>query len=277
MSQVALPNFTDTTPSTPNMDSDTDLQSFVSRFRTLVSQITRETEEALEFAQSDDEEEGSSRLSEDIYTSLPPRPLGYDEFGQPYRPDEPIRILNTFVRRMPTIESMGSREMATSISSASSSMYTRETHGRPSINLSRPPTRANTLRSMTDHSGSEGGPSRSNSISGVAATLIGETNELGQLVDRIAEQVVLADQALTRRTGSSGSRTTGGTTGTGGSSNMTRSMHSYYTAGSHSPSSPLSEIFGSSSVLHSEPGHYSRPSSIKGRSRSPSLDGDALP
>jgi len=66
--------------------------------------------------------------------------------------------MQTYVRRMPTIESLGSREIASSI--ASSSMVRH-----PSLyTLSRPPTRSNTL----EHSPVEG-PSRANSLSQASA------------------------------------------------------------------------------------------------------------
>lgn len=94
---------------------------------------------------------------------IPPT-LGYNEFGLPYPPDQPVRILNGYVRRMPTIESMGSGELAgSSIGRGNGSLYTS----------SRPPTR-NTLLSFasTDYEYTHSRPpSRSNSLSARAELL----------------------------------------------------------------------------------------------------------
>ncbi len=85
-----------------------DLQGFADRFRDLVDQVSRELEE--------------SRLAEN---NTPPRtpPLHHvldthtpymtiDEFGREVPCDESIGILGGVIRRMPTIESVGSRERA---------------------------------------------------------------------------------------------------------------------------------------------------------------------
>src|SRR5260370_30096462 len=63
---------------------------------------------------SNDHNYAFSRNDKDNMFNLPPVPmaLGYNEFGVPYPPEENIRILGGFIRRMPTIESMGSDEMA---------------------------------------------------------------------------------------------------------------------------------------------------------------------
>ncbi|KAL0573069.1 hypothetical protein V5O48_008895 [Marasmius crinis-equi] len=167
------PSAASTLPDPFAIRDDRELTNFVDRFRMLVSQITRETEDALEFArsdtyvterevESDDEDssdEGYPQWYNPNYPPPPPPALGYDEFGRPYPPEDHVRILNQFVRRMPTIESLGSRELASIHSSsmgradderiASMSMYT----------LSRPPTRT----MMSDFTGSEP-PSRPGSV-----------------------------------------------------------------------------------------------------------------
>ncbi|RDB17602.1 hypothetical protein Hypma_001041 [Hypsizygus marmoreus] len=217
-----------------NIENDAELISFRERFHSLVSQIARETEEGLELARSDTSlspQQTNSVLSGE--RDLPPIPptVGYDEFGRPYPPDEHIQILNGFVRRMPTIESMGSREMG---SMGTSSMYTNGdtmTTSIRSIPLSRPPTRANTM-SISEYSVGSQPPSRSNSISAGAEILMsgGRTSEIGELVDR-AERSEGVDGR--------GSLNGSGYTSTGSSYPSTMS---YYTATS----------YGSSALMPSE-------------------------
>jgi hypothetical protein len=52
--------------------------------------------------------------------NLPPifPALGYNEFGLPYPPDQNVRMLNGYIRRMPTIESSGSGEVGSSMGGA---------------------------------------------------------------------------------------------------------------------------------------------------------------
>ncbi|KAK7044095.1 hypothetical protein VNI00_007811 [Paramarasmius palmivorus] len=177
------------TPSYDNsasMRDDHELNNFVDRFRMLVSQIARETEEAIEYARpdtyvtevnsdSDSDSDSDSRRSPEFFNAdyplgypphmIPPT-LGYDEFGRPYPPEDHVRILNSYIRRMPTIESLGSREVA----SSTNSYRDHERLGSLSIHtLSRPPTRTMTL---TDFTGSEP-PSRANSLSLNMAALAG--------------------------------------------------------------------------------------------------------
>lgn len=191
------------------LDSDRDLTGHMDRFRSLVTQINQETEAALEFAgvdsaensrethpapssglppaYSEDEEDeyetdGLTHGSPDNIFNLPPVPaaLGYNEFGMPYPPDQAVRILNGYIRRMPTIESMGSGEIGTSIGASSH---------RAGSNSSRPPTR-NTLLSSNEFelNGSQP-PSRANSLSARAELLAGMSNingtsEHGELQSR---------------------------------------------------------------------------------------------
>ncbi|KAJ4480893.1 hypothetical protein J3R30DRAFT_2375470 [Lentinula aciculospora] len=202
---------------TPTPQSDRELNNFAERFRALVSQISRETDDALRFAQSEDA--GNSEpalLPEDIYTDLPHH--NNDDFtGGEYPPDDHVRILNGFVRRMPTIESLGSREL-TSLASSRDQLHS----------LSRPPT-----RSVTEFTGSEP-PSRANSLSLTAA--IGghglTSTEMGELMDKIDKENVSVGTA---------------------SQSASRSTFSYYTApsvGRNSdspiPLTPNSEHFPSS-------------------------------
>ena len=104
--------------------------------------------------------------------NLPPvfPALGYNEFGLPYPPDQNIRVLNGYIRRMPTIESMGSGEVGSSMGASSSRAV------ESIVNSSRPPTR-NTLLSL--HSTTEydspnsDPPSRTNSLSAHAELFVG--------------------------------------------------------------------------------------------------------
>ncbi|KAF5376748.1 hypothetical protein D9615_007895 [Tricholomella constricta] len=169
-------------------NSDVELDSFHYRFRSLVSQINRETEEGLALARADNSgtpPHAHDAPPEDFDLPRVPPAIGYDEFGRPYPPDERVSFLNGYVRRMPTIESMGSREVG---SMTASSIYTDRdtvTTSMRSTPVSRPPTRSNTL-SPSEHSIGSRPPSRSNSIAAGAEILLGacRTSEVGELVDR---------------------------------------------------------------------------------------------
>ncbi|KAG6890133.1 hypothetical protein C0995_011426 [Termitomyces sp. Mi166 len=166
----------DTDPETAEVTVD----DYHEHFRRLVSQITRETEEALALTAPETKD-----VKPDVPTTLNfyhpriPPTIGYDEFGRPYRPDEHVPIMNSFVRRMPTIESMGSREMGSSIHSRNDTMTTSV---RSSLPVSRPLTRANTLDSTFGSRPS----SRTNSITTGAEILrnAARTTEVGELVDK---------------------------------------------------------------------------------------------
>lgn len=203
------------TPENPSFalpEQGSDTNGLIDRFRLLVAQYTRETEEALELARSeetssrhtlespppnnkdpndadlqpsaglpddrdDDEGHGEDHDNDDIYRTRPASALGYNEFGMPYPADQQIRMLNGYIRRMPTIESMGSREMGSSI--AASSLYTNRDRERERYSVttnSRPPTRNN--RSSWDSEA----PSRTNSLSAQAGILAGLTSEVGELL-----------------------------------------------------------------------------------------------
>lgn len=200
-------------------EHDRELTGFVDRFRSLISQITQETEEALDIARSDgttspNESRSNAPSPEErppLYTPDPERPaglydnyesydhqrsndrnvfnlppvppaLGYNEFGLPYPPDENVRFLNGLIRRMPTIESMGSNEIGSlgASSRANGSMHTS----------SRPPTRNTLSWSTTEYDfANSNPPSRSNSLSARAELLVGmspavSTSEHGELVSR---------------------------------------------------------------------------------------------
>ncbi|CAK5272023.1 unnamed protein product [Mycena citricolor] len=187
-----LPQEDDFDPYAEQPDSaDEGLHTFVERLRSLVAQA-REDEQ---------EPRLSAQLAEPAYRAS----IGYDEFGRPYPPEEHIRILNSYIRRMPTIESIGSREMTMTAgtSVAASSLYQERISSLHTV--SRPPTRA-----MTDRdTHSDGTPSRANSLSFSIAELRAATNagltqeglaQLGEVVGRVKR---------------SGSVSTGVSTGTG--------------------------------------------------------------
>ena len=126
-------------PSRP-FPPEEDMQGFVDRFRALVEQVSRETDAGIELAEND-------RYS-DSAIPFPESPTS-DNDGADYIP-----VMGKIIQRMPTIESLGSREV---MSLASGHRGDRSVH-----TLSRPPTRANTL-TMSEAAGSPS-VSRSNSL-----------------------------------------------------------------------------------------------------------------
>ncbi|KAF8624045.1 hypothetical protein AX15_006064 [Amanita polypyramis BW_CC] len=174
-------------------NSDSWSNALSEQFQTLISQINQEMDMVVSIARlSEDEDNDDSHSSpaphsESPYSfNLPPLPptVGYNEFGQPYPPEEPLPILNGFIRRMPTIESMGSREMG----SIGSSMHTNKEpkmpgSARSTLTFDRPPTRP---LSRTDFT-SSGTSSRPNSF-GARAELFASlgapaATEMGELPD----------------------------------------------------------------------------------------------
>lgn len=192
-------------PTLRDGEADPEMSGFVDRFRTLITQITREMESSLEVAQSDrppfpetngdytsipkpyppqfiidDNNYAFSRNDKDNMFNLPPVPmaLGYNEFGVPYPPEENVRVLGGFIRRMPTIESMGSDEMT----SRSSVSHRHDAGNRASSRRTTPLTINTTGH---DHDP----PSRANSLSNRAERLLSmspnsTTSEHGELLGR---------------------------------------------------------------------------------------------
>ncbi|KAJ7055207.1 hypothetical protein C8F01DRAFT_1159788 [Mycena amicta] len=90
-------------------DADRELYSFVDRFRSLVSQVSRETADGVN---TDGAYPSSSQTA---FLAA-----GAAEFGMPVPVrDDRVLILNSYIRRMPTIESLGSREVAGSVAGSS--------------------------------------------------------------------------------------------------------------------------------------------------------------
>ncbi|TFK48217.1 hypothetical protein OE88DRAFT_559700 [Heliocybe sulcata] len=147
-----------------------ELLEFVDRFRSLVDQVSRETEEGMEYARrpdypfdpaalnqrivnldddsDDDEEEEDSESGTD---------------GRSMTPEDYVAMLGGYVRRMPTIESLSSREV----------MSLANSRGGQS---SRPPTRAATL--SVSEQGSQP-PSRSNSLNWRQLDIVAASNGNG--------------------------------------------------------------------------------------------------
>ncbi|KAJ7038875.1 hypothetical protein C8F04DRAFT_950626 [Mycena alexandri] len=187
-------------------ESDRELYSFVDRFRSLVSQINREAEDGANIASPTE----STYLTDPTFRSV----VGYDEFGRPYPPDDHVRILNSYIRRMPTIESIGSREMTASTSVAASSLYQEQMRDRAGSlhtsaslhTLSRPPTRS----AMHDRDGHSEPPSRAGSLGLVATELINAMGaaeglpDLGELVDRVRRSGSIASSLGSSVTGNGG-------------------------------------------------------------------------
>ena len=160
---------------------DQDMTSFAVRFRTLISQISRETETAIEFATPDTVMDDENH---NFYMPPVPPAVGYDEFGRPYRPEEQVSFLNKYIRRMPTIESMGSRELGTTASNKENNGSRRSTG-----TFDQMPSRSNTL-TVSEYSAASHLPSRGSSLSACEnmSTTHGRTNEMGELVDRSSEE-----------------------------------------------------------------------------------------
>ncbi|KAF9048666.1 hypothetical protein BJ165DRAFT_1592738 [Panaeolus papilionaceus] len=227
--------------------SGRDLNGFVDRFRSLISQITRETEEGLAFARSDGGSSGSPRSQElpeidveyahveehheyeeeDDFYSASPSHAPNGDYHQAYPAEEHIRMMNGYIRRMPTIESVGSKELRNSIDA--SSFNTHRERERPN---SRPPTR-NTLASWngSDFSGDHRSPS--NSLSAQAELLAGmfgkdNASEIGELM-RKGDTIRMVDSSSVHTDNSEalGNPLNGYSSSTSGSR---ATGHSYHTA-----------------------------------------------
>ncbi|KAJ6528424.1 hypothetical protein B0H19DRAFT_1083370 [Mycena capillaripes] len=155
--------------------SERELYSFVERLQFLVSQINREAEDG---ANIGEDGSSSSVAAQSAYLAdLAFRAVeGYDKCGRSYPPDGHVRILNSYIRRMRMIESIGSREMTAGTSVAASSLYQEQRE----LEYSRPPTGA-----IPDRDGHSELPSRTGSLSLAAAEIRSAIPELGKLVDRV--------------------------------------------------------------------------------------------
>ncbi|KAF8808746.1 hypothetical protein BYT27DRAFT_7164032 [Phlegmacium glaucopus] len=261
--QIEAPN--DNNPDFLPMNSDRvepegESNNFVvHRFRSLIAQIARETDEGLVFARSDGS--GSSHHTvdsppnqspelgteaiyridhqedydheDDFYTSSATQVNGSYE-RQQYPAVEEIRMLNGFIRRMPTIESMGSHELLSSMG-ASSTHRDRERIGVSST--------LNTLvsRAGTDLSGTSEPHSQRNSLTAQAEVLTGlyHSTEIGELIRR-GDTIRKVDTSTNTNADNSGSL---------GASTNSSSVLSYLTA----PGSITKSLVIPSSELDASP------------------------
>ena len=224
-----------------HFETEGESNSFVQRFRSLISQITRETEEGMAFARSDDSS-SSDRALDFLPSNESPEPVyrsdhqedydnedgfytssgtlthdSYEQYQQ-YPADEEIRMLNGFITRMPTIESMGSHEVRSSMGASSAN--------RDRDRIGKKPTR-NTLGSWvgTEFSGTSETQSGTNSLTAQAEVLAGmyhSTTEIGELIKR-------GDNTVIRKTDSPSSMNVDNSRSLGASTNSS-SVLSYVTA-----------------------------------------------
>jgi hypothetical protein len=159
-----------------------ELQGFAEQFRALVDQVSRELEEArnLEYNSEINRDSRTPPLHHVLDTHTPY--MSIDEFGREVPSEESIAVLGGVIKRMPTIESVGSREFA-SLRSATllngnggAGMGSASIATSSSAASSRPPTGA-TIASFNDAASVSQPSSRSNSIHRLRTP-----SELGELV-----------------------------------------------------------------------------------------------
>lgn len=201
-----------------------ELQGFADQFRILVDQVSRELEES-RVSESQNREPHTPPLHHVLDTHTPYMTI--DEFGREVPTEEPIAVLGSVIKRMPTIESVGSREL-TSLRSATlvgGAGIGAGSVAASSSASSRPPTGA-TMASLNDAASASLAsasqpPSRSNSIHRLRTP-----SELGELVRdalRARAQARPLPPSSPGRPGSggsvsgSGSGCTGAGSGSGGS------------------------------------------------------------
>ena len=197
-----------------------ELQGFANQFRVLVDRVSRELEES-RISENNSRESHTPPLHHVLDTHTPYMTI--DEFGREVTTEEPIAILGGVIKRMPTIESVGSREVASLRSATLVSGGAGAASLAPSSSASsRPPTGA-TMASFNDAASaslaSASQPSsRSNSIHRLRTP-----SELGELVRdalRARAQARPLPPSPSARPGSGGSVSGSGSgcTGAGGGS-----------------------------------------------------------
>ena len=157
---------------------DEEMQGFADRFRDLVSRVSRELEES-RIAEDDTDLRAQTPPLHHVLDTHTPY-MSIDEFGREVPPEEPIAMLGGVIRRMPTIESVGSRELG-SIRSTAVLCGMGSHSGATSPSSTRPPTGVtiashNDTASVSLASASQP-PSRSNSLHRPRVP-----SELGELV-----------------------------------------------------------------------------------------------
>lgn len=86
-----------------------ELQGFADQFRALVDQVSRELEESRISENYQDRDTHTPPLHHVLDTHTPYMTI--DEFGREVPTEERIAVLGSVIKRMPTIESVGSREL----------------------------------------------------------------------------------------------------------------------------------------------------------------------
>ncbi|KAI0252253.1 hypothetical protein BJV78DRAFT_366666 [Lactifluus subvellereus] len=116
-----------------------ELEGFADQFRALVDRVFHELEESRNL--ESDAEPPTPPLHHVLDTHMPFMII--DEFGREVPSEEPIAILGGVIKRMPTIESVGSRELSSLRSNTLVSGGIRSpSRATSSTASSRPPTRA---------------------------------------------------------------------------------------------------------------------------------------
>jgi hypothetical protein len=130
--------------------SDADLHGFADRFRSLVGQISREVDEGLDIVRRDSTSSGPHSPSS--YTGPEAvQMLTAEEMDRLFRSHEiasqaqsdHVRVLGGYVRRMSTIESMGSREMGSASSIHRNETLVSSSHSHSGQTQHSPSTNAN--------------------------------------------------------------------------------------------------------------------------------------
>jgi hypothetical protein len=230
-----------------------ELQGFADQFRALVDQVSRELEES-RVSENQDREPHTPPLHHVLDTHTPY--MTVDEFGREVPTEEPIAILGGVIKRMPTIESVGSRELmslrsATLVSGGGG--VGSASVAASSSTSSRPPTGA-TMASFNDAGSvslaSASQPSsRSNSIHRLRTP-----SELGELVRdalRARAQARPLPPSSSARPGSGGSVSGSGSgcTGAGSGSGSGGSGESAAGLGPSASSRSRSNSLGPNEVL----------------------------
>jgi hypothetical protein len=234
-----------------------ELQGFADQFRALVDHVSRELEES-RMSEDQDREPHTPPLHHVLDTHTPYMTI--DEFGREVLTEEPIAILGGVIKRMPTIESVGSRELmslrSATLVSGGGGVGAASVAASSSAS-SRPPTGA-TMASFNDAASaslaSASQPSsRSNSIHRLRTP-----SELGELVRdalRARAQARPLPPSSSARPGSggsvsgSGSGCTGAGSGSGSGSGSGGSGESAVVLGPSALSRSRSNSLGPNEVL----------------------------
>ncbi len=236
-----------------------ELQGFADQFRALVDQVSRELEES-RISENDSRELHTPPLHHVLDTHTPY--MTVDEFGNEVPTEVPIAVLGSVIKRMPTIESVGSRELASLRSATliggsgaggngigSASIVTSSS----ASSRSRPPTGA-TMASLNDAASASLAsasqpPSRSNSIHRLRPS-----SELGELVRdalRARGQTRPFPPSSSARPGSGGSMSGSGSGCTGAGSGSGSGTGSGSGSGSGESAVAVSHGPGPSSLARS--------------------------